>query len=171
MPTHLHRLLLFLITGVIAVPCAALVNVSFTNPERYTDAASSYLGRSEPTQREIEEHLKALGERYLAPGNTLTLEVLDIDLAGRYEPFAGDGNPLRIVRDRADFPSMKVRYVLQAEGRILASGEESIADKSYLFYGSRFSSNIPLSYEKRMLSDWFKARFVERPPTQRPRLD
>ena len=169
MPALLHRLLLFLVTGVMALPCAALVNVSFTHPERYTDAASSYLGRSEPTQREIEQHLIALGKRYLAPGQTLMLEVLDIDLAGRYESFVGDGHQLRILRDRADFPVMKLRYVLQAEGRVLASGEERIADRSYLF-NSLPSSNTSLRYEKRMLSDWFRARFGDPRATRGPGL-
>lgn len=170
MLASLRRLLLFLITGAMAVPAAAAVSVSFTNPERYTDAGT-YYGQSETTQRELEQHLKQLGERYLAPGQTLTVEVLDIDLAGRYEPWGRDFYEVRILRGRADFPLMKLRYVLQAEGRVLASGEESIADLGYMFHSTRYSSSNSLHYEKRMLRDWFKARFVEHRPAQGPRRD
>jgi hypothetical protein len=167
MLARLRRLLFFLIAGAMAVPAAAAVTVSFTHPERYTDAPK-YYAQWETIQRDLERHFEQLGKRYLAPGRTLAVEVLDIDLAGRYEPARRDGYEIRILHDGADFPRMKVRYVLRAEGRVLASGEETVEDRDYRFHSSPLSSSAPLSYEKRMLSDWFRARFVERRPVQGP---
>ena len=168
MLARLRRLLLFLIAGAMAVPAAATVSVSFTNPERYTDAGKYYDGQSETTQRELERYLKQLGKRYLAPGQTLTVEVSDIDLAGRYEPRGPDLYEVRILRDGVDFPLVKLSYVLEAEGRILLSGEETIADRDYRFHSSTPSSSTSLSYEKRMLRDWFRVRFTERRPLPGP---
>ncbi|TMH03472.1 MAG: DUF3016 domain-containing protein [Betaproteobacteria bacterium] len=42
---------------------------------------------------------------------------------------------------------------------------ETIADMAYLRRIDREYSSVSLPYEKRMLDEWFKARFVEhRPP-------
>ena len=150
----------FFLLFVIAGSAVAEVRVSFPHPERYTDAGK-YYDESETTRRTLERHLEALGKRYLPPGRTLAVEVLDIDLAGRYEPRGPELREVRIVRDGGDHPLLKLRYVLQAEGRTLASGEESIADTNYRFHGTTFSSSAPLSHEKRMLHDWFRTRFVE----------
>jgi len=160
----LARLLLlpfFLVAGAFAVPAAAAVAVAFTNPDRYTDVGKHY-AQAEVAQREIEGFLKQLGKHYLAPGQTLVVEVLDIDLAGRYEPRGPNLRELRIVRDQADFPLLKLRYVLKAEDRILAAGEDIVTDRVYRFHSSAPSSNEPMSYEKRMLREWFIARFTER---------
>lgn len=151
----------FVVAAAVASPAAAAVAVAFTNPDRYSDVGRHY-GQSEFVQREIEGFLKQLGKRYLTPGQTLTVEVLDIDLAGRYEPRGPNLYELRIVRDGADFPLLKLRYVLKAEDRILASGEDIVSDRDYRFHSSPPSSNEPLSYERRMLREWFKARFAER---------
>lgn len=74
-----------------ASPCLAAVEVVFLHPEAYSDA-SLYNGYGakgqEPALRGIREHLQRLGERYLKPGDSLKVEVLDIDLAGRFRVVA-----------------------------------------------------------------------------------
>jgi hypothetical protein len=63
------------------------------------------------------------------------------------------------------WPRIKLRYVLLQDGDSLMSAEETIADHDYLRRPpGRFASD-PLGYEKAMLDDWFRLRFVEhRPP-------
>jgi hypothetical protein len=49
----------------------------------------------------------------------------------------------------------------------LAAGEETIRDRDYLTRFGLPRSHEPLVYEKAMLDDWFKTRFVDRRPIQR----
>ena len=43
------------------------------------------------------------------------------------------------------------------------TGEETISDLAYLNHGYSVRSSEPYFHEKRMLDDWFKSTFVERP--------
>jgi len=88
--------------------------------------------------------------------------VLDVDLAGRRDFLRGRPPEVRVLRGRADWPSMTVRYVLEANGQVLARGEEIIADRDYLDRANRYPLSESYRYEKRMLDQWFKERFVER---------
>lgn len=148
------------------MPAGAEVSVSFSHPERYTD-----IGRldwnADLALQTIEEHLKQLGERYLASGQTLVVDVLDIDLAGRPEPRPGRVQDVRVVRGTTDWPSIKLRYTLKAGGRILESNEELIIDKNYLLRPRRYVGSERLRYEKQMLDDWFKTRFGAQLPDPR----
>ena len=97
------------------------LSVTFVNPEKYTDASysSMFANASDraDVQRDIEQHLQTLGERYLAPGDALKIDVLDIDLAGRVEPLRSRvGNDVRVIRDIA-WPRMTVRYTLTRGGQ------------------------------------------------------
>ena len=49
-----------------------------------------------------------------------------------------------------------LRYRVESLGKVLASGEARVDDKSYLDHFNRYSANESLRYEKRMLDDWFK---------------
>jgi hypothetical protein len=134
---------------------AGTVEVRFVEPERFTDIGFQTLDRERDLQ-EIAAHLHKLGQR-LPEGQTLRIEVLDVDLAGHVWP-RGIGE-LRILRGRADWPAISLRWTLQQGGETLASGEERITDMNYL-------TGIPpsvrlgaLPYEKRMLARWFGERF------------
>lgn len=148
---------LFLVAAVAAA--APALTVTFVHPERYADASySSFSGekaRAE-VQRDIEQHLRRLAER-LPPGDALSIDVLDIDLAGRFEPArAAD---VRIVRD-IDWPRIKLHYVLSRDGRTVAEGEDRLADMSFLMAINRYPGDDRLRYEKAMLDAWFDRRFV-----------
>jgi hypothetical protein len=164
----MHRLgscvLLVSVFFAIASPCYAAVTVVFVHTESYSDA-SLYNGYGakgqEPALRGIREHLERLGARYLKPGDRLEVEVLDIDLAGRFEwwrPYAYD---VRILRD-ITWPRMKLRYVLEKNGRRVACPGEFVSDRVYLMNAAMRSSSDPLRYEKSMLDDWFRARIARK---------
>jgi hypothetical protein len=106
--------------------------------------------------RELQRHLEQLGQR-LPAGQTLAIEVLDVDLAGEVWPRVG--TEVRIVRGRLDWPQIELRYTLSEGGRTVASGEERVSDPSYLFGGRTVHTLGALPYEKRMLSAWFRERF------------
>jgi hypothetical protein len=141
----------------------AAVKVNFVNPEHYTDVGS--LGGRDRVRNldELERAFQKLGERYLLPGQTLTIDVLDIDLAGRLEPWHVTPNDVRYMRE-ITWPQMKLHYTLESASEPPLQAEETISDRSYLeIPNTNFSERLP--YDKRMMERWFKARFVQhRPP-------
>lgn len=143
----------------VAIACGlgnaiATVTVTFTRPEGYTDMPFASWDR-ERVMKELQNHFDKLGAK-LPQGQDLKVEVLDIDLAGRIEPQLRFGNDIRVLKGRADWPTIALRYSVESQGKVLGSGEARIDDKSYLDHFNRYSANEPLRYEKRMLDEWFK---------------
>lgn len=164
MRANLYPLPLLLLSACLwTAPAGAAVTVSFTSPESYTDIGR-YRNEPNAEMKEIEAHLKKLGERYLPPNQSLKIEVLDVDLAGDLRPSRRSGEDLRIVRGKADWPKIKLHYVLEADGRVLVDQQEKIADMDYLRKPSSRYSNQSLTFEKQILDDWFRQRFAARKP-------
>jgi hypothetical protein len=157
----LKRTLLAL-AALAAAPTQAAVDVAFVSPERYTDA-SNERWEMDSNLKSLAEHMRKAGERYIAPNETLRIEVLDVDLAG-WSKWAGSGpNKLRVARGGADFPQMKFRYTLESASRGNRSGEADLRDLGYQNHGlqSRAASE-PMYYEKRMIDAWFQSTFAQR---------
>lgn len=145
--------------ALAAASAQAAVVVSFVEPDRYTDSGNQPWER-EGNLRDLEQYLQKLGDKYLAPNQTLRLEVLDVDLAG-WPRFAGRApNEVRVLSGRADFPRIRLRYTLESPGSRSEMRKETIDDPSYMDHGLRQRSSESLYYEKRMLEDWFKKRFA-----------
>ncbi|MSO72523.1 MAG: DUF3016 domain-containing protein [Rhodospirillaceae bacterium] len=159
-----------MVLAALAVPmtvpgvAGAAVEVTFTNPDKYIDASSRGEGRRKADPAilaKLRQHLEKQGERYLKPGQTLRVEVLDLDLAGRVEWWHSAAYDIRFMRD-IDSPSMKLRYSLTENGATLASGEERILDLGYLMgINLGRGSQDSLKYDKAMLTDWFRKRFAK----------
>src|SRR5262249_12269145 len=92
--------------------------------------------------------LKRLGDRYLDPRQVLTINVVDIDLAGYIDPLRPNAYIIRILRD-GTWPRIKVRYSLAQNGRPPRRGEETIASVDYLTNASARFSTDPLRYDAR----------------------
>jgi hypothetical protein len=156
---------MLLALAMLATPAGAGVTVAIADPRYYTDADDSS-GNSFRTLLEIKRHLEGLGDRYLLPADRLRIEVLNVDLAGRHQIVRSMPSDVRVVTGDADWPRIELRYTLESATGISRPAEETIVDMSYLrrVFEQRYVSD-PLQYEKRMLDNWFKARFVEhRPP-------
>lgn len=163
-PTH-SAVLACLFTIAWAAPARAAVDVTFVHPEHYSDAALRS-GRAEASAAlldDIRRHLERLGARYLEPAQVLKVDVLDIDLAGRFEPWRPLSSDVRVMR-AVDWPRIDVRYTLEEGGRILVHAQESIADLNYQMRPAARLSSDPLRYEKAMLDDWFRTRFAKYGP-------
>ena len=146
--------------GVSAARAAGSAEVSFPNEARFTDAGASASDRA-ANLAQLANHLKRLGARYLPDGKTLTVELLDVDLAGTSRPWRATGTDVRVLRGRADWPRIELRYTLSGDVQSARSGKESIADLNYLQRIGAYGPAEPLMHEKRMLDDWFRARFIE----------
>lgn len=138
-----------------AAQAAGTVEVSFKPADQYRDVGRSSID-GQHNLDQLGAHLKSLAPR-LADGQVLKVEVLDVDLAGEVRPMRR-GDDLRVLRGGADWPAMQLRWTLSAGERTVDSREERIADMSYLMHSTRGSTDA-LVYEKRMLDEWFDARF------------
>jgi len=136
-----------------AAPARAAVEVTFVAPAHFTDAAI----RDTPMYGAIKTHLQRLGARYLGRGDTLRITVLDLDLAGQDMSSRGPSG-LRVMNE-ATPPKIRLRYRLERNHRIVASGEDSLSDQFYLSRPGVGLSSDELRYEKSMLDDWFREKF------------
>lgn len=134
------------------------VEVSSPNATRFADAGES--------KREIEmnvavltRHLQTLGQRWLAPGQQLSIEIVDLDLAGRVWPSARH-QPLRILNGGADWPRIELRYVLSSPAGEISRGQDRLADMTYMANPYTPTTEEPLGHERRMLTEWFRSRFA-----------
>ena len=155
----IHRI--FLLCSLVSFGygyCAENVSVSFINTDQFTDAENARNATDEPLLG-ISQYLQSLGRLYLPADQTLKLQVLDVDLAGR-ERFLGRLNrPVRVVNGKSDWPQIKISYILEKNNRILQRGEEIISDMNYMLHINTFDVNDPLRYEKQMILRWFMTRF------------
>jgi Protein of unknown function (DUF3016) len=134
--------------ALVAGPAGAEAVVRFEHPERYLDTTANGIAG-------IKAYIELLG-RSLAPGLVLNVTVLHLQMAGRTDEFRP---PLRIYSGDA-WPSMRLRYTLTRNGRVLMSGEDRLGDTLYQQDASARGSPDRLRYEKAMLRDWFGARFA-----------
>jgi hypothetical protein len=154
----MRRTLAFIAALVSASAGAGTVEVKFIDPDKFTDARDD-THRREDVLKTLEDRLKQLGEKKLPASQTLQVEVLDVDLAGDAFPRVALRDT-RVLRGRADWPRMHLRYTLREGDKVLKSGEDRLADMSYLMGSLRASQDSPLPYEKRMLDNWFAERIV-----------
>lgn len=140
----------------------AAVDIAFVEPQAYADFghASWEIERNE---RVLTAHMRKLGARYLAPDQSLKVEVLDVDLAGEVE--RGQRGTVRLLINRADIPSITLRYTLDRPGMAPQQGEERIVDMDYMPMREATGLYEAMAYERYMLEQWFKTRFAGMPPT------
>lgn len=143
----------------------ASVSVDFVRPEKFRDPDFRSSSERNRLVAEFRSYFEKLAGRYLKKGQVLQIDVLDIRLAGQYEPWRPYFDDVRILRDSTP-PRFKLRYKLTEGGRVLARGEEVVSDLNYLWSSSGRSAMERHPYEKEMLRDWFRKRFVKLQPAR-----
>jgi len=160
-------LLLFLtLTGfTIAFSSHAAFTVRFDHPENYNDlslSGSSTPGIQDELMKQLEAYFKVLANRYLSKDESMEIVVLDIDMAGGYEPWQTPNlTNTRIMRDVYP-PKFSLQYIWRdPSGKIKADQQETVSDLNYLMLidSKQFQTNDRLRYEKAMLERWFRVRF------------
>lgn len=148
--------------GMLAAQAAAddapQVVLQLVAPERFADVGYS---QRQPTDAELQAlrqalqaALQPLVRRSLQPGDRLSLEVLDIDLAGELQP-TRQGRELRVMRG-ATWPRLSLRYTLQRAGSVVAQGEQRLSDMAYLEHRPAGGDAPRYAHEAAMLRDWFQ---------------
>jgi Protein of unknown function (DUF3016) len=150
---------LALVLAAAAAQSAGSVHVSFVRPESFSDIRDAQFS-SVDNLRELKRHLEELGARHVADGQSLTIEVLDVDLAGEIRFSRGWHENVRVLDGRADWPRIKFRITLEAAGQPVHRIERTVSDMAYLRGINRYRDGDMLSHEKRMLDDWFETEFA-----------
>lgn len=140
---------LALVAAALPAAAAGTVSVRWATPERYTDIGWSHLDREQALD-ELGRHWQSLAH-LLPDGQTLAVEVTDVNLAG--ETLPNPAHPVRVLRGRADWPTMTLRYTLSAGGQVLRQGDARLADLHYFMGRVRPEA---LAYEKRMIERWLR---------------
>lgn len=143
----------------------AEVSVRFKATEQYTDLVagdSSRPIRDDDLLKELENHFKELGERYLPKGDMLDIVVEDIDMAGPNQSWGTpDYDDARFIRDMHP-PIITLHYIWRDKaGNLKADKQEEVTEQDFLIVrGSGYhTSHDPLYYEKDLLDRWFSRTF------------
>jgi hypothetical protein len=150
-----RSLLLASLLALSGAAFAGTVDVRFKTGSSYTDAGDS--------DWEIRQNLNLLGRHIeslaasMPASHSLTVEVLDLDIAGTVRIF--HGREVRMVRGGADFPRLHLRYTLRVAGQPARTGEDHVSDINYTSGVGRFRANEPLWYERQLVDKWFYLRF------------
>jgi hypothetical protein len=133
---------------------SAAVEVTFIQPENFSDLPFTSWQREQALE-DIADHFKELGKA-LPPGQDITIEVLDIDLAGREHPNRFTLRDVRVVGNGADWPRMRLRYSLTSQGQVIKSGEAQLSDMSYMDHINTYPGDGRLRYERQMIDEWWR---------------
>jgi hypothetical protein len=131
------------------------VDVVFVAPANFTDVGGRYAGpRRDALFRDLAAHLERRAGNRLDAGQSLTVAITDIDMAGEIEwwrmPRAQD---VRFVRDVYP-PRIELAFTLRrADGGVLREGRRELSDLMFL---ARVPSHPgdPLRFEKALLDEW-----------------
>jgi hypothetical protein len=160
MNTMIGKLALAGLLALGAGAASAGVTVNYVESDKFSDLPFAPWERKEVLD-DMAAFFAELGKS-LPAGQDLTVEVTDIDLAGREYPHSRGGRDLRVLKGGADWPIMELRYTLSANGQVLTSGKERLTDMNYLNRVNRMSDGDRLRYEKRMVEDWFNKAILQK---------
>lgn len=152
---------LFLAVGTLVAVQAAEVTVNWVEPMTYSDMDRGVTYSQSLFERfseRMESHISDEADRYLPPSYSLSLTVMDVDLAGEEEFWRGvDYSDVRIIRDIYP-PRMKFQYqVKNDQGEIIKEGMSQVTDLNYLWNVARsVHQTDPFFYEKELISDWMR---------------
>ena len=138
--------------AVVSAGACASAMVTYIDADKMTDVPRNR-GELESMEQIFNEHLARLSDK-LPAGQVLKVEFLDIDLAGDVFPRVALRD-VRVMKGQADWPRMHLRYSIEQDGKVIASGERRLQDPSYQLSIGPNNQDL-YGYEKQMLADWFR---------------
>lgn len=144
----------------------ARVDVTFVEPENFSDVKDDYMGSDRGREYVLEllkEHFVATAPKFLAEGQRLEIRVTDVDLAGDFEPWRGMRfDDVRVVREIYP-PRIQLEFrLLDAAGKVVAEGKRRLQDMAFMMTLS-LPTNDPFRHEKGMISEWLRQEFKRQP--------
>ncbi|MFT3830222.1 MAG: DUF3016 domain-containing protein [Opitutaceae bacterium] len=143
---------------------APKVKLTFVDWEKFTDIVvdgTTTKAGSDVIWSELNRHLSTLVRQALEPGQTLVINMRDVDLAGVVEPWRGpDFGHVRYIRDTAPPRLLFDFQVLDAGGAVVKEGSERLTDLAFRFQQPPIGRNDTTYYEKQLLTDWVRSTFA-----------
>jgi hypothetical protein len=145
-----------------AAPAESPVSVTYVNPEQFTE--NRMYGRQDRFNRidylaQLKAYLVKQGQAVLKPGQSLHIDITDIQLAGAYEPWRGpQWGYVRIMRDVYP-PRIDLDFrLVDKDGNVLREGKRVLRDPGYLSSGANASAatGASLYYDKALLRRWLR---------------
>jgi hypothetical protein len=138
------------------------VSVTFLQPERFADVKDSVFGSERGVADllgDLDRYLRAAGDRYLPAGLSLEIRVVNVDLAGEFEPWRGPQfDRVRIMRDIYP-PRIDLEFRLtDTRGIVVKEGRRELRDQLYLT-GAAHQDSDRLRYDKQLLGNWLREEF------------
>ena len=138
---------------------SAEVTVNYVNMEQFADLPSGDWERKDILNK-LADYIKKLGED-LPAGTDMTVNIYNVDLAGREYPGQRASGDMRVLEGKSDWPLIELQYALSANGQVFDSGTAQISDVNYMQRMMKRSQETDnLRYEKRMLQNWFKKEIL-----------
>ncbi|UFS65000.1 DUF3016 domain-containing protein [Paracoccus denitrificans] len=139
-------------------PAEGRVTVTYVAPETFRDREFRRERSRTSALAEFDRWFAGLGARYLPAGQSLHVEVLNIDLAGEFEPWRSGFHDVRFLRDTTP-PRIHLRYRLMQDGTVIRAGEERLTDMNYLSDPRGHGDSRRFIHDKLMVQDWFRKTF------------
>lgn len=167
-PVCLSLLLAMPVLGATASEAGAGVTLTYVVPETFRDREFRRASSRISALAEFDALFADLGRRHLPPGQDLEIEILDIDLAGDFEPWNFPGHDVRILRAVTP-PRMHLRYRLIQDGVTVREADERLVNLTYLSDPRARHDARRFAHDRLMVSDWFRRTFATAGPDPEPR--
>ena len=140
----------------------AHVQVTFQDPENFTDVKDDQFGTEKGREQylsELRKHIERRAESLIPEGQTLRVTVTNVDMAGDFEPWRGPQfSDVRIVKDIYP-PRIDLSYELvDSDGAVVKEGSAELRNLSFQ-QTITLSHDDELRYEKDMLTNWLRREF------------
>lgn len=138
----------------------AKVSISFDEPQTFSDVEEDGMYSQAVFDRfstEFENKVKKLADELLPKNAMLKMTVLDVDLAGEYEPsyFSGTKN-VRVIEGIYP-PRLKFEYEITHGGKTVAQGVGQTSDVTFMWNASRaVYEPMEFVYEKNLIEEWMR---------------
>lgn len=146
------------LTAAPLLAVAAEVEVSYSDPESFTDMGDGF-GFDQRTfdrfSKEMEKKLREVADRHLPEDAQLAVEFRNVDLAGEVEPWRVDAQDVRVVREIYP-PSMKFHFkVTDGSGETIREGLAQVTDQTFTWNVNRsMESRDSFYHEKELIEGW-----------------
>ena len=143
-----------------AASAATNITVNFYDPDRFTDARSSFGGDADRGYLDsLAEHLRETASSRVKADQKLEVTFTDIDLAGDFRPDRVQLDDVRIIKDIYR-PRMTLKFKLTgADGKVIKEGDRTLVDSYFMNNLGLVDRNEPLFYDKAMLETWVRDEF------------
>ncbi|ACB74113.1 DUF3016 domain-containing protein [Opitutus terrae] len=139
------------------------VEVTFTDPEKFTDAADAQRGSDfgrEANLQELRQYIERRATRFVPEGQKLSVTITDVDLAGEVEPWRTPRmSDARFVKDIYP-PRIELSFRLtDASGAVIKEGTRKLSDLTFMMNLHAVNRDDPRIYEKDLLDRWISSEF------------